>query len=141
MASRNGRARHATLYDFRDLDLMLKVEQIANDEGWTDTETMARSLGFEDAISVASRLNWMRRYGMLEFDGQRRLWRLTPGGLRVIQSKLKAAEARTIEALDDAAMIDVMANVTTRYRLGDPMMAHLIRREFLFGTAPGSRRR
>jgi hypothetical protein len=29
-----------------------------------------------------------------------------------------------------------MANITSRYHHGSPMMAHLLRREFLFGTKP-----
>lgn len=135
MASRNG-TRHATLYDFRDLDLLLKLEAEGDADGFLDTENLARSLGFEEASKIASRLSWMRRYGMLDFDPQRRLWRLTPGAHRVTQARLKAAQANVIEKLPDEAMVDVMANVTTRYRLGDPMVAAMLRREFLFGTKP-----
>ena len=71
---------------------------------------------------------------MLDFDHTRRLWRLTPGARRVTDARLRASQARTIEALPDEAMVEVMANVTSRYRLGDPVTAHLLRREFLFGT-------
>lgn len=131
--SRNGH-RHATLYDFRDIDLMLKLEAEANDEGWIDTENMARSLGFEEAQKLAPRLNWMKRFGMLEFDQQHRLWRLTQGGLRVTQARIKASQATMIEKLPDEAMVEVMSNVVTRYRLGEPMLAHMLRREFLYGT-------
>jgi hypothetical protein len=134
MAGRNG-SRHATLYDFRDLDLLLKLKAEGDPEGWLDTENMARSLGFEEAAKLSSRLTWMRRYGMLEFDGQRRLWRLTPGAERVTAAKLRASQANVIEALPDEAMVEVMAGVATRYRLGDPMVATMLRREFLFGTA------
>jgi hypothetical protein len=31
-----------------------------------------------------------------------------------------------------------MAHVTTRYRLGDPLMATMLRREFAYGTSPRS---
>jgi hypothetical protein len=31
-------------------------------------------------------------------------------------------------------MVEVMSHVTSRYRLGDPVIASLLRREFLFGT-------
>ena len=135
MPRRNG-TRHATLYDFRDLDLMLKIEAEGNDEGWLDTENLARSLGFDEPLKVTSRLSWMRRYGMLEFDDKHRLWRLTPGGHRVTQAKLRAGTASTIEQLPDEAMVEVMANIGSRYRLGEPMIGHLLRREFLYGTAP-----
>jgi hypothetical protein len=136
MSSRNGH-RHATLYDFRDLDLMLKIEDEGDNDGWVEAAALAASLGFgEDVRPVAQRLSWMRRYGMLERHKDAGDWRLTDGGLRVIEARLRAAQSRSIEKLPDEAMIDVMANITSRYHHGSPMMAHLLRREFLFGTKP-----
>jgi hypothetical protein len=134
MSSRNGH-RHATLYDFRDLDLMLKIENEADQEGWVEAAALAASLGFgEDVRPVAQRLSWMRRYGMLDRHKDSGDWRLTDGGLRVIEARLRAAQSRTIEAIPDEALVDVMAHVTSRFRLGDPMVATMLRREFLFGT-------
>ena len=133
---RNGTRKHATLYDFRDLDLMLKLVAEGDDEGWLDTENLARSLGFEEPLKISSRLSWMRRYGMLDFDERRRMWRLSPAGERVSKARLKAAQVNAIERLPDEAMVDVMASVTTRYRLGEPVLAHMLRREFLYGTSP-----
>jgi hypothetical protein len=128
---------HATLYDFRDLDLMLKLEDEANEEGWIETEHMARALGFDDDRKpIGSRFSWMRRYGMLERDDERKMWRLTDAGRRVVTAKLRAATSREIEALEDEAFVDVMAKVGQRYRHGSPMIAHMLRREFLYGTAP-----
>lgn len=128
---------HATLYDFRDFDLMAKVEDEADDEGWVEVEHMARALGFDDdKRPIAQRFAWMRRYGMMEYDDQRKLWRLSPGGLRVVKAKVRVATSTQIERLEDEAFVDVMAKVGQRYRHGTPMLAHMLRREFLFGTAP-----
>jgi hypothetical protein len=127
----------ATLYDFRDLDLMHKLEAEADDEGWVETAHMARALGFDDsARNISIRLSWMRRYGMLEFDKQKHVWRLSPGGQRVITARLRAAQKRELEALPAEAMVEVMANVSHRYHFADRMTAALLRREFLFGTQP-----
>ena len=135
--SANGR-RHggASLYDFRDLDLMHKLVEESDDEGWVELEHLARSMGLGDNHNrhVATRLAWMRRYGMLERDEKRGLWRLSRGGERVVVAKVKAAAQRDLEALPDAAMVEVMANVSARYRFTDRMTAQLLRREFLFGT-------
>jgi hypothetical protein len=126
---------HATLYDFRDLDLMLKIEAEANPEGWIEAADLADGLGFgEQARPVSMRLNWMRRYGMVEYDERNKLWRVSDGGRRVTEARLRASAAKTIEALPDEAMIEVMANVTSRYWKGDALTAHLLRREFLYGT-------
>jgi len=136
MPSMNGH-RHATVRDFRDRDIMLKLLAEGDEDGWVETEAMAASMGFsEDNRPPAIRLAWMRRYGMVERDEERKMWRLTDGGLRVTKSHLKAAQSRTIETVPDEAMVEVMAAVLTRYRHGEPMLAHLLRREYLFGTAP-----
>ena len=137
MSRNGGISKHATLLDFRDLDLLLKIEHEANDDGWLSTEDAARSLGFDDEQRpLGIRFAWMRRYGMLEFDQQKKLWRLTDGAHRVTESRLRAAASRTIEELPDEQMIDVMSKVTQRYMHGDPMIATLLRREFRFGTQP-----
>jgi hypothetical protein len=136
MSSRNGSRRHATLYDFRDLDLMLKIEDEGDQDGWIEAAVLAESLGFgEEVRPVAQRLSWMRRYGMLDRHQDSGEWRLTEGGLRVIEARLKAAQTRTIEKLPDESMVEVMANITSRYRHGGGLIASLLRREFLYGTS------
>lgn len=137
MASRsNGVRRHASLYDFRDLDLMLTLADRGDDEGWSPTHELASSFGFgEELRALGIRLGWMRRYGMVEHrNTPESLWRLTDGGTRVIDAKLRAAQSRTIEEIPDESLVDVMANITRRYHHGDPMIATMLRREFLFGT-------
>lgn len=127
----------ATVYDFRDLDVMLKIGVEGDQDGWVETAYLAQALGLGDeARLIASRLSWMRRFGMLEYDAERKLWRLSQGGERVTQARLRAAQSRTLEALPDEAMVDVMANVTSRYRHGGGMVAQMIRREFVYGTRP-----
>ena len=135
MPGRRQNSRHATLYDFRDLDLMLKIEAEGNDEGWLEAADLASSMGFgEEVQPISMRLAWMRRYGMLDYDPEKRMWRLSSGGQRVSRARLRAREASVIEAMPDEAMVEVMANVTTRYWRGDPMTAAMLRREFLYGT-------
>lgn len=134
MSKHNGRQHHATLYDFRDLDLMLKVRAAG---GEVETTEMAEALGFGNDLSpVAQRLSWMRRFGMVEFDQERKLWRLSDGGERVTEAKLRAAQANAIEHLEDELMVEVMAKVTQRYMYGSPMLATMLRREFAYGTKP-----
>lgn len=131
-----------SLYEFRDLDLMLKLAEEGDNDGWVETRMIASSLGIpeDDKINgLGGRLAWMRRYGMLDYDEQRKLWRLSQSGQRVTESKLRAAAAKSIDTIPEESLVDVMAHVTSRFRLGDPVMAHLLRREFAYGTAPQSR--
>lgn len=131
MSGSNGHRKHATLYDFRDMDILVKLA----DAGGATSAEVADMIGLGDAVPMARRLAWMRHFGMLERDDEDGVWNLAPGGRRVVQARLKAAQTRTIEAIPDEALVDVMAHVTTRYRLGDPVMATLLRREFAYGTA------
>ena len=128
----------ATLYDFRDIDLMLRLAQEGGNEGWLEAHYLAEAVGMRngDVKAMAMRLAWMRKYGMVEYQEEHRMWRLSPGGVRVTTAHLKAAQERTIKAIPDEALVDVMSHVTSRYMLGDPLIAHMLRREFLYGTKP-----
>ena len=128
----------ASLYDFRDIDLMLRLEREGNHDGWAETHDLADAVGLGDAgnRAMGMRLAWMRKFGMVEYSVEKKMWRLSPGGVRVTTAHLKAAQERTIQNVPDESMIEVMSHVTSRYMLGDPMIAHMLRREFLFGTKP-----
>ena len=78
----------------------------------------------------------MRRYGMLEFDERRKMWRLTPAAERVTEARLRAAASTQIEELPDEVMVEVMSKVTQRYMHGSPLVATMLRREFQYGTQP-----
>lgn len=128
-------AGHATLYDFRDTDIMFQIAE-SNGEGITAID-LADMLGFakeDGGRPVGVRLAWMRKFGMVVFDDREHTWKLSRGGERVIEAKIKAPQFRVIEKLPDETMVDVMAHVTSRFQRGDAMLANLLRREFLFGT-------
>ena len=130
--------RHLTLYDFRDVDLMHKVAAEGGAQGVTSKE-LAEALGMADDVqAVAVRSSWMHRFGFFDFDEERRLWRLSQGGERIVESDTKAATIDRLAKVPDEQLVDVMAHVTSRYRHGDPVTATLLRREFAYGTAPHS---
>src|SRR5215467_579662 len=110
--SSTGRHHGASLYDCRDLDLMHKLVDEADNEGWVELHHLARSLGLGDDHNrnLAVRMAWMRRYGILERDDKTGLWRLSRGGERVVAARVKAASVRELEALPEAAMIETMAS-------------------------------
>lgn len=121
---------HADLYTFRDLDLLVKL----SDAGAATSAELANAVGLSDAQPMAIRLSWMRRFGMVDRDEEAGAWTVSAGGNRVVRARLRAAQSRAIEAVPDEAMVDVMAHVATRYRMGDPIIATMLRREFLYGT-------
>lgn len=125
----------ATMYDFRDLDLMMRIADSADQT--VSRDELAEAIGLDGdngSQSVAVRLSWMRRYGFLDYDERAHRWGLSSSGRRITAAQLKAAQRRTLEAVPDDSMVEVMSHVTARYRRGDEVMANLLRREFLFGT-------
>jgi len=127
---------HATLYDFRDLDLMYRLAEMANGRGVSSPD-LAETLGFEaedGARPVGIRLAWMRRYGMVAYDESAKLWKLSRGGERVVNAQLLAPELKVVDEMPDEKMVEVMAHVTSRFQRGEKMLGHMLRREFMFGT-------
>jgi hypothetical protein len=127
---------HATLYDFRDADLMFKIADNTNGKGISAPE-LAELIGFDaedGARPIGIRLAWMKRYGMVAYDEKEHLWQLTKGGRRVTEAQILAPELKVVEKMPDEKMIEVMALVTSRFQRGETMLGHMLRREFAFGT-------
>ena len=120
----------ASLYDFRDLDLLLKIW----DEEEITTEQLADAIGLAGHnTNVGVRLGWMKRFGMVKRNAKG-LWYVASGGGRVIEARGRAASETELKDLPDEAMVETMASVVARYRFLDSTTATMLRREFLFGT-------
>ena len=78
-------------------------------------------------------------YDIRDLDLKTREWRLSEGGGRVVKAQERAVSKNRIERIPDEEIVEVMAHVTSRFRLGDPMTAAMLRREFQFGTSPRRR--
>jgi hypothetical protein len=132
-------ARHLTLYDFRDLDLLSQAVEVFDPAGHFTTEDFATAIGFGDDLrAVGGRLGWMRRYGALARDEEKRLWRFTRGAERIIEADQESFSGE-VDAVPDAALVGAMAHVMKRYRRGDALTATLMRREFFYGAAAARR--
>lgn len=122
----------ASLYDFRDLDLMMRLEE----ESRMTSGELAEAVGLTNggARHMGIRLAWMKKFGFVEFDEKEHAWALSPGGERVTAAHLSKAKQRALTGVPDEALVEVMAHVAARYRMGDPLVAKMLSREFLFGT-------
>lgn len=128
------RPTRATLYDFRDLDLMM---HLAEADDVMTTHELADALGFdaeEGGRPVGMRLAYMRAHGMVNRDDKQKTWKLSRGGLRVVQAHELAPTLRVVEQMPDEQMIEVIAMVTSRFQRGDNMLGTMMRREFKYGT-------
>src|SRR5262245_48539986 len=94
---------HATLYSFRDTDIMFKIAENTNGRGIAAT-ALAELMGFDaedGAQPIGMRLVWMKRYGMVAYDEKDKLWNLTRGGQRVTDAHLLAPELKVVEKMPD----------------------------------------
>ena len=133
--------KHLRLTDFRDIDLIALAAEQADEVGTFTTADLGAALGFgEELRSVGIRLSWMRRFGAFSFDEERRLWRFTRAGERVLAAEeLDLADDEELDELPDAAFIKHMAYVRRRQRrTRNTLEGTLLRREFILGTHPGS---
>src|SRR4051794_7410473 len=89
----------ATLYDFRDLDIMYRLAEDEN--GGVDTYDLANMLGFDVEESgsrhVGTRMAWMRHYGMVAFNENTRHWSLSRSGRRVVDANLRAPTLKIVD--------------------------------------------
>jgi len=116
--------------EFRDFDLMLKLAET----GPLRSPALAGELGLDEYGSVIGRrLGWMRHYGMLDRKDSGE-WLLTDAGGRVIHARKRARLLQELNELPEEELIEVMAQVMARYQRGQPMIATMMRREFIFGT-------
>jgi hypothetical protein len=124
------------VYDFRDTDIMARLLELGSLPA-ADLASEMGANGDKQGHMIGSRLAWMKRYGMVGFDPKDRTWRVSEGGERVLESRRVAAAKKAIEALPREELVEVMAHITSVYRLGDPMLAAMLRREFQYGTWSG----
>ena len=135
MARRESRAS-LTLLDYSDRELLNLMLDESDGEGWVDSRDLARTIGMtkDHAGSVGVRLGWMKRYGATERKDGTREWRVTPAGRALALGDLSMAEETALTELSPEKLLMVTRLLTQRYtRVGDTA-AHLIRREWRYGT-------
>jgi len=106
VSTRNGRngdqPDFSILGDFSDGDLLAVVDDLADENGWTNTYAIRQQLGErppEKLHNIGGRLAWMRRYGWLEKGDREKVeswhergwewttpWRLTAMGQALIDN-------------------------------------------------------
>lgn len=90
MSKRNGRI-DLSLFGMSDTELLARVDDLADENGWTSTLEVRVAIGEhpEEAdvshrSGVGPRLSWMKRYGWLEQGEDHSQWRLTAMGHAIL---------------------------------------------------------
>jgi hypothetical protein len=146
----NGKT-HLTLLDLSDRELLLVLRDVSDGQGWATALDIAAQLDVIEHRSVSVRLSWLRRYGAVEREMERdasgnirttragktvytQRWALTGVGLAMATGKLRAAQERAFEGLDDGQMLMATRWLTRRVQASAPTVAKLMDREYRHGT-------
>jgi len=139
---------HLTLMDLSDREFLNVVMDVADGDGWADSQDVADQLDLNDRRSASSRLSWMRRYEAVEREHERdesgrllyvgdkpkytQRWRLTELGLAMATGKLTKAQESALEKMNDGALL-LTARFLSRRAVQTSSAAKLVHREWRHG--------
>jgi hypothetical protein len=151
-AAGNGKT-HLTLLDLSDRELLLVLRDVSDGLGFASALDIATQLDLigDGHRSVSVRLSWLKRYGAVEREMERdaqgnirttragkavttQRWKLTDIGLAMATGKLKAAQERVFEGLDDGQMLMATRWLTRRVQASAPTVGKLMDREYRHGV-------
>jgi hypothetical protein len=127
------------LIDYSDRELLHRVNDLADDEGWVTAQQVAEAINLtheSPARCVGARFNWLKRYGAMHRDGQK--WRMTTIGQSLAFGNLNTVHAAALDSLPDDRMLALVRAVSNRYRAADGVTATLMGREWKYGVAQRS---
>src|SRR5262245_19461938 len=136
--------------DFSDREFLLVVIDVAEDDGWSDSEAVAHRLGFAERRSAAIRLSWLWRLEAVEREhardehGQLRWhkngkpmttqrWRPTELGEAIAFGKLRARQRQVLERFGDAELVEVTRWLSERTQDRSVAATRLALREWKYG--------
>jgi hypothetical protein len=148
--------RSLSIAEFSDREFLLIVQEAEDADGWSSSHEVAKRVsGLETAEphrSVANRLSWLWRFGAVEREyvrdehgqlvltrgGKPKLtqrWKLSPLGEAMANGQLRAAQQRSLEAMNEGQLFTVTRWLTEQYRAnrGQPV-GLLVRRVWTHGT-------
>lgn len=136
------------LESFSDRELLHILNDLADKEGWVESEHMISRLGLspngktEEAHAkhvrqcIGVRLGWIRRLSAtVERDPKvSGRWRLTVAGHEVVRARLTTGLRTSLEGIGDFTALPAIEALARKYTGTDPHAANLMRRQWAYGT-------
>lgn len=141
-----------TIEDFSDREFLLVMADVADADGWSDSDHVKDRLGMPSRRHAAIRLSWLARFGAVEREHERdeagnlrwtkdgkpmhtQRWRMTPTGEALAAGTLGKRQADSLDKLDETQMLLVTRWLTDRARHANPTVTKLVAREWRYGTS------
>lgn len=160
MAS-NAQPESLKLEAFSDLEFLNLLLDVADDDGWADSQEIAdmpemeflKRVYAKPRAAVSTRLSWLWRYGVVDREhladdhgnlryiagdrgrpkyGQR--WRLTPLGEAFVRGSLTGRERSQLERMGKQHIVQMTRWLTEQARVAPGPAQHLMVREWRYGT-------
>lgn len=124
------------LEEFSDRELMQIMAEIGDEEGWCTVPEFAAKVKISHPNPnncVGVRFAWMRRYGVLERDGDH--WRLTDTGEAILSARLSGGASQALRRVGQSTGMLAVEMLTAVYQEAKGRPAgHLMRRAWRRGT-------
>ena len=144
---------HLRITDYSDREFLLVMNDVAEGDGWADSEAVAQRLDLTERRIASSRLSWLARYGAVEREHVRdeagniryhrngkpmhtQRWRLTEVGRSVAFGKLRRSAETALEKIDDGQLL-LLTRWLNERTVGDDTYGKLVQREWRYGQAQG----
>jgi hypothetical protein len=132
------------LEDFSDRELLFALEDFAGEDGLVSSQALAEGLGINalkhPVQSVAIRLSWLKRYGVVRRDEESGMWGLTSAGESIMHGDLTKAQSRLLDNIDADRLFAVMHAVGGKLGSANAEAAKMAEREWRYNLAARKRR-
>jgi hypothetical protein len=142
---------HLRLEDLSDREFLLIVADVADGDGWADSQEVATRLDLTERRIASTRLSWLARWGAVEREHERdesgnmryrrngkpfytQRWRLTDVGLDLATGRLRRSQQKALADARDGDLLALTQLLAERQRSGNTTVANLVRREWRYHT-------
>ena len=142
-----------TIEDLSDREFLLVVLDVAEADGWADSDHVRLQLDMPKRFNASSRLSWLQRFGAVEREHERdekgniryrkdgkprytQRWRVTEIGEALAYGTLGKRQQDQLGKLSDDQMLHVTKWLSDRARGADnPTVTKLVAREWRYGAS------
>lgn len=138
-----------SILDYSDREFLLICRDVAEADGWFESEDVAVQMGLVSRRLASSRLSWLKRYEAVDREVERdhtgaikvhrngkvrhtQRWRLTPLGESLALGKLRKGDQRALEGMNDGQML-LAVRWMAEHSADDSGMSKLLIREWRYG--------
>lgn len=132
------------LEDFSDRELLYALEDYADSDGLVSSQALAEGLGLKTlkhpVQSIAIRLSWLKRYGVVRRVEETGQWGLTSVGESIMHGDLSNAQERLLANVEPDRLFAIMHAVGGHLSAASPEAATMASREWRYNLAARKRR-